>query len=123
MNIAVKPQIEPDPPKMAFVAGRWYVLDSELQLYKAKLIAISLGAEPVIPPLPNPDVLRPLKEAARELGVSVRALHRRGWLKAAHAAAKDNRDVSDAKAWGGRAGAVRDALHAATKAEQAANAA
>jgi hypothetical protein len=54
-----------------------FVLRSELNNYKAELLALALGVAPVYPPPPSPDPLVPFPAVAEELGIHRRTLGRR----------------------------------------------
>jgi hypothetical protein len=65
---------KPAFPPLVMISGRWYILRNELNMYKAKLVASALGAEPVYPPADNHNPLVPLKQVAAELGVGRRTI-------------------------------------------------
>jgi hypothetical protein len=64
-------------PNVVFLNGRGYVLRSDLNRYKAELLASALGVPSVEPPLVEPDPLVPLKVVSAELGVGCRTIGRR----------------------------------------------
>jgi|SRR5271165_5394023 len=60
-----------------FSNGRGYVRRSDLDRYKAELLAFALGVAPVAPPPIVPDPFVPLKQVCAELGVGRRTIGRR----------------------------------------------
>jgi hypothetical protein len=62
---------------ITWVNGRGYVLRSELNRYKADLMAAVLSVAPRYLAAPDPDPLVPLKAVAAELGVGRRTIGRR----------------------------------------------
>ena len=67
----------PEFPPVAFSRGRGYVRRSDLDWYKAQLMASALGVAPVKPQFVEPDPLVPLKQVCAELGVGRRTVGRR----------------------------------------------
>jgi hypothetical protein len=78
---APAPPLVPRFPTVIRTKGRkgdpMFVLRSELNNYKAELLALALGAPPVYPPPPDPDPLVPFPRVAEELGIHRRTLGRR----------------------------------------------
>jgi hypothetical protein len=68
---------QPPFPDVTWQKNRGYIRQSALDIYRAELVAASLGVEPVMPPTPNPDPLIPLKQVAANLGYGRRTLGRR----------------------------------------------
>ncbi len=78
--------VKPRFPKVVTIKGRHYNPRSELERYKAELVAEALGVAPVYPPPPAVDSLVPSKIGAEEMGVGRRTYGRR--MKEAKDAAK-----------------------------------
>ena len=88
-EIAAPPRIsrpEPKFPTIIKLKGRGYVLRSDLDRYKAELLASALGVSPVYPPAPKPDPLIPLPAVSLELGVGRRTVGRRLKARSSEAA-------------------------------------
>jgi hypothetical protein len=70
----------PEPPKLppvSFFRGRGYLLRSQLEQYKAEMLAFALGVNPPEPKIVDPDNFVPLKQVCAELGVGRRTIGRR----------------------------------------------
>jgi hypothetical protein len=71
-------------PTVFKIRGRGYVRRSDLNYYKAALMAQALGVAPVVPSPVEPDPLIPLPAVGPELGIGRRTIGRR--IKAAEGA-------------------------------------
>jgi hypothetical protein len=70
----------PGPPKIppvTFFKGRGYLLRSQLDQYKAEMLAFASGVNPPEPKIVGPDPFVPLKQVCAELGVGRRTIGRR----------------------------------------------
>jgi hypothetical protein len=64
-------------PTVVWMNGRGFVPRSDLDWYKAQLLAFAQGVAPVEPPRVDPDPFIPLKAVGAELGIGRRTVGRR----------------------------------------------
>jgi hypothetical protein len=59
------------------IKGRMYFSRHAIEVYKARIIAVAVGGEPVMPEVPAVDSLVPAPQLAQELGIHRRTVSRR----------------------------------------------
>jgi hypothetical protein len=71
------PMLSPKFPQEITINHRAFYLRSEIDDYKAQLLAAAQGVAPIYPPHAVPDNLVPRKQFAAEMGIGTRTICRR----------------------------------------------